>query len=101
MLYIGITLVKLSFIFLSSGENFWELKVDFIYAFYLSFYICEISSCELTLIFFTLLSCNEYRCSCIELFCKVFFKRIPKTYQTIIDTGINQTNREFRTLIQD
>lgn len=48
MLYIGITLVKLSFIFLSSGENFWELKVDFIYAFYLSFYICEISSCELT-----------------------------------------------------
>lgn len=34
-------------------------------------------------------------------FCKAFVKRILKIYQTIIDTGINQTNREFLSLIKD
>lgn len=37
----------------------------------------------------------------LSYFCKAFVKRILKIYQTIIDTGINQTNREFLSLIKD
>lgn len=35
----------------------------------------------------------------LSFFCKAFLKRIHvlKVYQTIIDTGINQTNRESKT----
>lgn len=37
----------------------------------------------------------------LSYFCKAFVKWIPKIYQTIIDTGINQTNREFLSLMKD
>lgn len=37
----------------------------------------------------------------LSYFCKAFVKRILKIYQTIIDTGINQTNREFLSLMKD
>lgn len=37
----------------------------------------------------------------LSYFCKAFVKRILKIYQTIIDTGINQTNREFLSLMKN